>query len=179
MIEDRYPGDGMSSRGFTLIEMIIILGIMAILLTIAYPSFQRYAINGNLRSAARDLVGDFNNQKQRAMSGVKSENPANEGARAHRILLDLGANSYTLQRCTTTENICGNWEDLPGISVKNLNAYGNDVAFDPTKPNTLVFDFQTRGTVSEGSIFLVNSRDSKATVTLNISGRTYVDFDMR
>jgi len=160
--------------------MIIILGIMAILLTIAYPNFQRYYINGNLRSAARGLIGDFNNQKQRAMTGVKSENPANEGARAHRILLDLGANTYTLQMCDTTDIPCPNWVDISSeIPVKNLNAYGNDVIFDPANTNKLVFDFQTQGTVSDGTIALTNSRSSKATVNINISGRTFVEFSMQ
>jgi prepilin-type N-terminal cleavage/methylation domain-containing protein len=168
----------MSFRGFTLLELMIILGLMAILMSIGYPPLQRFYINGNLRSATRDLIGDFNNQKQRAMSGVMSGNTATEGTRVHRLLLDLGANSYTLQRCTTTDIPCGNWEDIPGIPVKNLNAYGSDVAFDPGNAK-LVFDFQSRGTVSDGTIVLRNNRGSAATITINISGRTYVDFDMR
>ena len=161
----------MSARGFTLLEVMIILGLMAILMSIAYPLLQRFYINGNLRSAARDLNGDINNQSQRAMSG----DPVVGGTRIHRILLDVGANSYTLQRCATTDNVCGNWED---IQVKNLNAYGNDVAFDPGNTK-LVFDFQTRGTISDGTIVLRNSRGSTATITSSISGRTFVEFSMQ
>ena len=170
----------MSSRGFTLLEVMIILGLMAILMSIGYPLLQRFYINGNLRSATRDLIGDFNSQKQRAMSGVMSEDPAPafRGTRIHRISLDMGANSYTLQRCATTDNACGNWEDIPGIPVKNLNAYGSDVAFDPGNTK-LVFDFQTRGTVSDGTIVMKNNRGSTATITANISGRTFVEFSMQ
>ena len=164
----------MSSRGFTLLELMIILGMMAILISISYPLLQRFYINGNLRSAARDLVGDFNNQSQRAMSG----DPSAGGARIHRILLDIEANHYTLQRCATPDNICSNWEDIPGIPVKSLNAYGNDVAFGPGT-NKLVFDFQTRGTVSDGTIVLRNNRGSTATITSGISGRTFVEFNMQ
>jgi prepilin-type N-terminal cleavage/methylation domain-containing protein len=168
----------MSSRGFTLIEMIIILGIMAIILTIAYPNFQRYYINGNLRSAARGLVGDFNNQKQRAATG----DAAVGGARSHRISLDLGQNTYTLQRCTTAASPCDGWET---IQVNNLMDFGNDIVFDPGEIKTTVFDFQTRGTVTlpssttEEKIVLRNNRGSTATVTTNISGRTFVEFSMQ
>jgi type II secretory pathway pseudopilin PulG len=172
MIEDRSPRDGVSSVGFTLLEVMIILGIMAILMTIAFPSLQRMYVNGNLRSAARDLIGDFNNQKQRAMSG----DPAVGGARVHRLVLNIGGNSYILQRCTTTDNICGTWEDM---QVKSLKDYGNDISFDPANTNKLAFDFQTRGTVSDGSIGLINNRGSMATVTTNISGRTFAEFIMQ
>ncbi len=168
----------MGKGGFTLIELMVILGILAVLMTIAYPSFLRYYSNGNLRSAARDLIGDFNNQRERAMSGVP-EDLAVGGTRIHRITLNLGGNSYTLQRCTDTQNICGSWENLPGISVKTLSSFGNDIIFDSANANQTVFDFQPRGTVSDGSFVLINGRGSRATVTVNISGRAYVDFDMR
>jgi Tfp pilus assembly protein FimT len=172
MNEDRFPREGMSSGGFTLLELMIILGLMAILMAIAYPAVQRFYINGNLRSAARGVIGDFNDQKQRAMTG----DPAVLGTRIHRIFLNMGANSYTLQRCATTDNVCLNWED---IQVKNLNAFGNDVVFDPGNTNKSIFDFQTRGTVSDGVIGLTNVRTSTAAITASISGRTFVEFTMR
>lgn len=170
----------MSYRGFTLLEVLIILAIMAILMTIAFPLLQRFYINGNLRSAARDLIGDFNNQKQKAMSGdPKSGNLITEGTRIHRILVDMGANRYTLQRCKKTDNTCDDWDD---IQVKNLNAYGSDVAFDAGSTKTTAFDFQPRGTVTflnEGTIGLRNNRGSTAQITASISGRTFVEFSMQ
>ena len=166
----------MSSRGFTLLELMIILGIIGILVTIAYPSFQRYHGNGNLRSAARDLIGDFNNLRQRAMSW---DNPAVVGTPIHRLSLDVGANSYTLQRCIKIGDICDNWED---IQTKSLSAFGNDIVFDPGNTKTTVFVFEPRGTVtfsSDGCFGLRNNRGSTAQITANISGRTFVEFTLQ
>jgi hypothetical protein len=39
--------------------------------------------------------------------------------------------------------------------------------------------FQTRGTTSLGSIVLQNSIGSRATITSNITGKTYVTFAMQ
>jgi prepilin-type N-terminal cleavage/methylation domain-containing protein len=163
MIEDRSPGDGISSRGFTLIEMIIILGIMAILLTIAYPNFQRYYINGNLRSAARDIMGDISAMK--------------EGAMAHNVqlsmILNKDANSYTIPRLPP-----GNPVEL---ITKSPASFGQGVQLTGTDFETgNTITFLTRGTLSQGgNISLTNSRGSTATITCNLSGRTYVQFAMQ
>lgn len=176
--ENRYPQKEISPGGFTLMELMIVLGLLATLSAIGYPLLQRAVINGNLRSAARDLVGDCNHQKQRAMSGDMSA----PGSRVHRISLDLGTNSYTLQRCTGTAIPCNGWKDL---QVKNLSAFGNDIVFEPGDTKTTTFDFQPRGMVTflnnepEGIIALRNNRGSTATLITNLSGRTSVEFNMQ
>jgi len=177
MEKNRYSQKGMSPGGFTLTEVMIVLGLLAIVSAIGYPLLQRTVINGNLRSAARDLIGDFNHQKQRAMSG----DTAAAGSRVHRISLSLGTNSYTLQRCTGTTTPCNDWENL---QVKNLSAFGNDIVFDPGSTNPTTFDFHPRGMVTfldetEGKIALKNNRESTATITTNLAGRTFVDFNMQ
>lgn len=161
-----------SSRAFTILELLVILGILAVVMAFGFPSFQRYYTNGNLRSAARDIVADFANQKQRAMTG----DPAVYGVRVYRLALNLGANQYTLQRCTTTANPCLAWENM---QVKSLNQYGNDIVFDPGRTNPPNIEFQTRGTVTPATIVLTNGRRSTATIQSNISGRTYVEFNMQ
>ena len=155
-----------------MLELMIVLALLAIVASIGFPSLMRFYSNGNLRSAARDLMGDFSNQKQRAATG----DAAVTGARLHRISLNLAENSYTLQRCTTADSPCNGWEE---IQVKNLRDFGNDIVFDPGNTKTTVFDFQTRGTVmfsDEGKIGLRNNRGSTAAITANISGRTFLEF---
>jgi len=175
MEENRHPQKEISPGGFTLMELMIVLGILATVSAIGYPLLQRAVINGNLRSAARDMVGDFNHQKQRAMAG----DTTTEGSRVHRVSLNLGTNSYTLRRCKGTDIPCNDWESL---QTKNLSAFGNDIVFELGDTKTTTFDFQPRGTVTflnEGQIVLRNNQGSTATLITNLSGRTSVEFDMQ
>ena len=172
MEKKRFQGRNLSLRAFTTLELLVTLGILAAVMSIGYPSFMRYYTNGNLRSAARDIVADFANQKQRAMTG----DLAVWGVRVHRLVLNLGANQYTLQRCTTTASACLAWEDM---QVKSLNQYGRDIVFDPGGTNPPNIEFQTRGTVTPATIVLTNGRRSTATIQSNISGRTHVQFNMQ
>jgi len=45
-----------SARGFTLIELLIAIAIVAILATVAYPSYQDYARSGKRAEAISDLL---------------------------------------------------------------------------------------------------------------------------
>ncbi len=172
MAKKAFHRSDLSSGAFTILELLVILGILAVVMGFGYPSFQRYYTNGHLRSAARAIVADFAEQKQRSMTG----DLAVQGARVHRLALNLGANQYTLQRCTTMANPCFGWEDM---RVKSLNEYGGDIVFDPARTNPPNVEFQTRGTVTPAIIVLTNARRSTATIQSNISGRTYVNFNMQ
>jgi prepilin-type N-terminal cleavage/methylation domain-containing protein len=164
-------------KGFTLLELIITMAILAIVAGIAYPMFQRYAINGNLKTAARDLASDFAQLKERAISGDRdANNPANIVIRMYRISLNVGGNSYQLQQCDNPGSPCGGWTT---IQNKNLSAYANDVTFDSAGTTVTNYTFQTRGTVNMGTVVLRNSRNSTATITTNITGRTNVQFNLQ
>ncbi|WP_370599955.1 type IV pilin protein [Pseudomonas nitroreducens] len=51
------------SRGFTLIELMVVAAIVAILAAIAYPSYQQYIVRGK-RSAAQAQMMDIANREQ-------------------------------------------------------------------------------------------------------------------
>jgi prepilin-type N-terminal cleavage/methylation domain-containing protein len=155
--------------GYTLIELIVTLGILAIVAGIAYPMFQRYAINGNLKTAVRDLAADFAQLKERAISG----DAALGGLYMHRI--SIVGNSYQLQRCNTPGSPCAAWTT---IQTKNLSGYANDIFFTAGTAPT-IYTFQTRGTVTNGQIELTNSRGSTGRIIINFSGRTRVEFTIQ
>lgn len=147
--------------GLTLVELIIVMIIIFTAGAIAMPSFQRYAINSNLRSATRDLAADFASLKGRAMA----ENAM------HRIVLNTAQNTYDLQQCANPGSPCGAWNVL---QTKNLSLYGSDIVFNAASTTVTNYTFQTRGTVSMGTIVMNNGRGSSGTITVNITGRTSV-----
>jgi type IV pilus assembly protein PilE len=145
-----------AARGFTLLELMITVAIIAIVAGIAYPSFSRMAVNGNLRSAARDIMGDIANLKERAMA-------ENTG---FSIVFDKNTNTYTFPGMAGGKSPASFGQ---GIQLTNA-AFGAGTTIT----------FLTRGTPQQGgNIVLTNSRGSTATITCNISGRTYVQFAMR
>jgi Tfp pilus assembly protein PilE len=141
-------------------ELMIVIIIIGIVAGIAYPSFNRMTVNGNLRTAAREIMSDIASLK--------------EGGMAHNtqysMIFNTGTNSYTIPRLpdgaliTKTPSSFGQGIRLTGAAFGS----GSTIAF------------LTRGTLQQpGNIVLTNSRGSTATITCNISGRTYVQFAMQ
>jgi prepilin-type N-terminal cleavage/methylation domain-containing protein len=150
-----------SSRGFSLIELLVVIGIIAIAAMIGFPLLNQYAINKNLRSAARDIVADIQTQKERAIS----EN------RRCRIIFNVAGNSYTLQR----ENDAGT--AYVNLLDKTPASFSDDIRLTGANfSGGSTITFQTRGTSSFGNLSLENRRNYTAQITVNIAGRTNVSF---
>jgi len=149
------------TRGFTVVELIITMAILAILVLIAIPSFQRIAINGNLKTAARDVIADFNALRENAMANnTQCARPAT--GECFDLTFDLGNNRYTVN---------------PASGLPNGGKSPANIASDIHLTAGTAVTFLTRGTLSQGgSVSLANSRGSTATITYNLSGRTYVQF---
>ncbi len=144
-------------KGFTLIEILVGIGLLTVILAISTPYVQKQAINANLRSAARQIESDIFDLKQRALS----ENTA------FAIIFDPTANAYTIQRGGAA------------VEVRTLASFGNDVRI-VSAPFGLgaTLAIQTGGTTTAGSVNLANGRGSTAILSINIAGRTYVQFNM-
>jgi len=148
-------------KGFSLIEMLIVCAIIAVLSLITVPAFLRYTANANLKSAVREITSDISLMKERAISRNLQQ----------KIVFAVGSESYTLQEDS------GGWTT---IQTKLLTSFGSNI--DITNAaffHGAVIFFQTRGTADNGKVQLSNSRGSTATITTNITGRTYVTYTMQ
>jgi prepilin-type N-terminal cleavage/methylation domain-containing protein len=146
-------------RGFTLIELIIVMGIMGILATIAAPHFQNYIGNQNLKTAARGITSDFFATREKALS---------ENVR-YRITFDQASNSYTIARGTAA--------GAPYVDqqTKLMTSYASYIKVDADQ---VVF-FQTRGTVTACNFTISNTNNgSVANIIVNFPSRTYATFTL-
>ena len=55
---------GSGKRGFTLIELVIAMAIIATLISIAFPSYQAYVVRGSRQTAQSELVALANAQEK-------------------------------------------------------------------------------------------------------------------
>ena len=152
----------MSSKGFTLIELMIVIAIIGILSAVALYGWRGYQDNVNLRTAARDVVTDISACKQRAVS---------EGVQYCMQFTD-GSPNYSINASS-----CG---APTQTQAKNLTSFGSGLTISNTNFTSDQVSFLPRGTLSSntGTIVLTNSKNSTATITINITSRTYVSFTM-
>lgn len=144
-----------STRGFSLIELLIVVAIFGIVASMASLTWQRIVANGNLRTAARELAGDIALYRQRAVS---------ESA-AYTLTFNVSENNYTV---------------TPGTGiVKSPAVFGSGCAITDTNFSEDVINIQARGLLNAGKVTLTNARGSTATVTVNTAGRVRVEFSMQ
>jgi prepilin-type N-terminal cleavage/methylation domain-containing protein len=146
--------------GFSLVELIVVVGLMAIVATFAVPTWQRYSANTDLKTAAREVKSDLFNAKQRAIE---------ENVDFYRMTFNVTQNNYVLSRADSGVVI---W-------TKSLAALGKGITVNTVNFGGTVVSFQRRGTMTSGNMTLRNSIGSTATITTTITGRSYVEFTLQ
>ena len=151
-----------SKYGFTMVELIIVIAIVAILSTVAIPNFLSMRTSSTLRSAARELVGDIQKTKILAIKdnqtcAIQFNPGANPGT--YQLISDWGgANSVkktvsfqgyksgvVYGRGGAGQEISG--EDFSGASVADFVSYNSP-------DNALTFN--PRGTSNSGYVYITD-----------------------
>jgi len=155
-------------KGFTLVELVIVIFILAIISAIGGLMLHNYTLNRNLRTAARDIASDFAIYKERAVSDNIT----------YQIVFNTTApGSYTIQSVVNAV--------VTNLTTKSPSAFGSGIriisaTFGAAASQTIIFS--PRGIVSPlgnaggDGVVLQNTRTSQATITVNMTGRTYVTF---
>lgn len=153
----------MSRKGFTLIELMIVIAIIGILSAVAMYGWLGYQNNVNLKTAAQEVMADIASCKQRTVS---------EGI-GYCIQFTDGSSNYTINATscgaptqTQTKSLTSFGSGLT-VSSAAFGFFGQQLSFIP------------RGTVSAGTVILTNSKGSTGTITTTVTGRAYVKFTMR
>jgi len=147
-----------TSTGFSLIELMIVIALISIVLAISVPMWQNYTAKTNLKTAAREVMADLSNAKQQAVE---------ENLDVYRLTFNVAGNNYALSRTDTGVIL---W-------TKSLASFGNGILIDSVSFGGSVVSLHKRGTVSNGHLILRNGLGSTATITVTVTGRTYVQFN--
>ncbi len=143
-------------KGFTLVEMMVVIAIMAILSAIAVPNYYSYAAGMKLRSASRDLYSTL--QKTR-MNAIRQHT---------RWAVEFTSSTYRVLNCGP-DNVCGGSGTTDNINytATSISAYSG--VSITSLPGTV--EFYPDGTSNGGTLSFGNSRGNSSQVVVSVSGR--------
>ena len=146
-----------TARGFTLIELIVVIALIAILTAIAVPSYQTFMVRSRLKGAARQVMSDLMNARMMAVS-------LNQKVKVH---VESDGHTYKIW---SDANNDGTVADNEGVNIsKDVHQDYYDVTL--TGNYTI---FNPRGAASPpGTVTVTNSAGSKS-IAVAISGRVAV-----
>ncbi len=117
--EKKYLGLIRNDRGVTLIEILTVIGILAIVAAFAYPNFKEWLPGYRLKRAARNLFSDMQNTR---MNSIKTKTN-------WAIVFDTTNNRYLI--CSSA-GADGDWSTLPDNTISeivNLSDYQSGIRY--------------------------------------------------
>ena len=144
------------NKGFTLMELIVVCGIIALMSAISIPYLRKYQPSLKLSAESKELAGNLRLAQQLT---ITEQVP-------YQILFNFSGNSYSLLRLiapSTTET----------ISTINLDP---EVAFQSITGLTgNLVQFNSYGAVSEaGDVILINTNGKTQSILIKPSGYVQV-----
>ena len=173
MREKLYRPDKRES-GFTIVELVVVIAIIAIMAAIAVPTATRWLPNYYLRNAAMDI---FANMQYAKTEAVRLDSP-------YAVVFNPGDDTFSLVSGPGPNGIFGTGNDDVVVRTVNLSDYGENIVFGRGNA-TINFDdgggtfpadsvsfannavvFNSRGMCNSGSLYLQNPNRAYAVGTL-------------
>ena len=145
-----------NNKGISLIEILIVVGIISIISTIVIPSLSRFHDQQALRNTTEDVISLLNEARNNTIS---SKNSTTYGIhfQSDKVILFTGS-SFTISSSNKQINL-DSVIIIPSVGGINLNGRGSDI----------IFDRITGDTAEYGSIIIRLKRDVLKQNIINIS----------
>ena len=151
----RIPRD----QGFTLLELIIVVVVIALVLTVSYPSLSRGSAAIKLRSTGRDVLNTFRYAREKAVTEQVGMRVTVDREKQELVLSDDlgdGSRRYALPE---------------GVKIQRMIQGGTEVAEGP-----MVVRFLPNGSAEDAEVFLQSKTGAYLRVVTDpITGGARVD----
>ena len=156
-----FKNSGKGELGFTLIEMMVVIGILVIITSIAIPNFMSLLPGIRLNGAARQVMGDLMAARMKAVKLNKNT----------QVFFDSGGIQYKI--CNDDADSGTTVYDGEGdVENRNIQTNYHDVSFS----SNVNPSFSPRGTANSwGTITLTNSESKQKKVVVLITGRVKIE----
>lgn len=146
-----------SNKGFTLIEVIMTLVILAIIGLIAFPNYRKYQTTSELKGISDNIA--------HMLKLAKENSRAVEGS---RVLFTRGPENTGTAGFITFREM--DVQNPNGASVRKLSI-PKQISMSGI-PSTDYFDFTQNGTVASDMVIIIQSSGTKLEATINIGHET-------
>ena len=148
-----------TNGGFSLIELLIVISVMAILLAMATPSFIDWRRNLQYKEAAEGIVSALRTARNNAIT-LNRQNRVECNPSGNRYRITEGNRAYESSSWTTVKQ---DWVTLPGgVAMKTG---------DCTSSTDANIGFSPNGTASAGTVCIRDDSSTKYQVIVAASGR--------
>ncbi|MBL4607770.1 MAG: GspH/FimT family pseudopilin [Pseudomonadales bacterium] len=159
----KIPSKNRLDKGFTLIELMVVIAIAGILVSLATPSFTNMTKNSRMRSEANALLGAFAYTRTEA---VKRGNTVRIGTQ--------GANGGLVAWVDQTGGTANSWD--AGEELRLWEPIHNSMTINSGGSNSS-FAFNGSGLVNTADVLTIcddRTGETGRTITLLVSGLTYI-----